>query len=333
VYEGVAFMRPHRDLEDYSTDFLLNMYSRMVLIREFELRINKLFLQGIMPGTIHLSHGQEATVVGTCLALNADDFITITHRGHGQALAKGVPPRTLMAELFGKETGCCKGKGGSLHIGDFSVGALPAIAIVADAAPIAAGMALAFKQKGSKQTAVCFHGDGAINEGDWHEAMNLAAVFSLPVIFLCENNLYAVTTHITSMTRVPEIARRAKSYGMPGQSVDGNDPLAVYETAKEAVKNARSGAGPTLLECKTYRQGGHKRDDPATYRPKEEVAKWLARDPIKRFGKMLNESGIINEDEMKRIRESILAQLDDAEQFAKKSPPPSPESALEDVYA
>jgi TPP-dependent pyruvate/acetoin dehydrogenase alpha subunit len=320
-------------LAGYEPDFLRHLYQRMLLIREFELRVNKLFLQGIMPGTIHLSHGQEATVVGACAALNADDVITITHRGHGQALAKGVSARSLMAELFGKATGCCRGKGGSLHVGDMSVGALPAIAIVAASAPIASGMAFAFKRQGGKRVAVCFHGDGATNEGDWHEALNLASVWRLPVVFLCENNLYGVSTRIDEVSAVPEIAQRAVAYGLPGVVAYGNDVLTVYEAAKQAVARARAGDGPTLLECKTYRQGGHKRDDPATYRPKDEVAQWLGRDPVLRFAARLLEAGILTETSKAAIAASVLAELDEAEKFAIESPLPPAASALEDVYA
>lgn len=320
-------------LLQYDKKLLNEMYRRMVLIREFELKVNRLFLQGMLPGTIHLSHGQEAAVVGVCSALESDDVITITHRGHGQALAKGVTPNELMAELFGKSTGCCRGKGGSLHVGNIQKGALPAIAIVGAAAPIAAGMALAFKQKKSKQVAVCFHGDGTINAGDWHEALNLAAVFRLPVIFACENNLYAVSTRIDNVTLESDIVKRAQAYGIPGRRVDGNDPVAVYEAAKAAVEKAKNGEGPALLECKTYRQGGHKRDDPGTYRPREEVAHWLAKDPVKRFHSRLVRQKIFTKEKLALVRESVLEELLGAERFAKQSPFPQPESALEDVYA
>lgn len=322
-----------RSLLEYDKNRLEAIYRRMVLIREFELKVNRLFLQGMLPGTIHLSHGQEATVVGVCSALKVDDVITITHRGHGQALAKGVTPKELMAELFGKSTGCCRGKGGSLHVGNIAKGALPAIAIVAAAAPIAVGMALSFKQQRSKQVAVCFHGDGAINAGDWHEALNLAAVFQLPVIFTCENNLYAVSTRIDTVTLVPDIVKRARSYGIDAQRIDGNDPIAVYEAAKSAVNRIRKGGGPALLECRTYRQGGHKRDDPGTYRPKDEVERWLAKDPIKKFRSRLIRQKIFTEQELVLVRESIIEELKQAEQFARESPFPEPESALEDLYA
>ena len=270
-------------LDAYDEDLLTEMYRRMSLIRQFELKVNELFLKGIMPGTIHLSLGQEASAVGACLALEDDDVITLTHRGHGQALAKGINPDALMAELFGKETGCCRGKGGSLHVGDMSVGALPAIAIVGASSPIAAGMAFAFKRQGTGQVALNFFGEGTANKGDWHEALNLAAVWKLPVIFLCENNLYGVSTHITEVMAIEFVAERASAYGMPGITIYGNDPLIVYDAVKTAADRARAGGGPTLIECLTYRRGGHKRDDPGSYRPQEEVEAWLKTDPIPAF--------------------------------------------------
>jgi len=206
-----------------SSELLTEMFRRMTLSRRFELRVNELFLRGEMPGTIHLSHGQEATAVGACLALNPDDMITLTHRGHGQAIAKGVSTRSLMAELYGKETGCCGGKSGSLHVGDVSVGALPATAIVGASSPLAAGIAFAFQRDGSERVVGNFFGDGAANKGDWHEAMNLAAIWSLPVVFICENNFWAVSTHISDMMKIDYVADRAAAYGMPGVTVYGND--------------------------------------------------------------------------------------------------------------
>jgi TPP-dependent pyruvate/acetoin dehydrogenase alpha subunit len=322
-----------KDLSDYADDLLAEVYRRMFLIRNFELTVNDLFLRGLMPGTIHLSHGQEATAVGACLALREDDVITLTHRGHGQALAKGVSPKALMAELFGKATGCCQGKGGSLHVGDISVGALPAIAIVGASSPIAAGMAFAFKRRGTGQIVCNFFGDGTVNEGDWHEAMNLAAVWTLPVVFLCENNLYGVSTHITDTTLNDRLAERAAAYRMPAMTVYGNDPLEVYETAQKAAKCARGGGGPTMVECLTYRRGGHKRDDPATYRPQEEVEAWLARDPLPAFrGRLLKDSRF-DKARVAAIEDGVKATLDEAVGFAMSSPNPPVELALEQVYA
>jgi acetoin:2,6-dichlorophenolindophenol oxidoreductase subunit alpha len=322
-----------RELSAYPLELVEEMYRRMFLIREFENRANELFLRGLMPGTIHLSHGQEATPVGTCLALRADDLITLTHRGHGQALAKGVPPRSLMAELFGKETGCCGGRGGSLHVGDFAFGALPAIAVVGASAPIAAGLAFACKRRGSGRVVCNFFGEGAANKGELHEAMNLAAIWSLPVIFVCENNLYAVSTHLSDAMLNEYVSERAAAYHMPGVTVGGNDPIEVYEAITEAVTRARDGGGPTLVECLTYRHGGHKRDDAATYRPVEEVEAWLARDPLPSFRERLVDDSRIGEIELGSLEREIQALVTDAVEFAQSSDFPPPESAFEDVYA
>jgi len=322
-----------KDLSNYPEELLTEMYRRMYLIRNFELRVNDLFLRGIMPGTIHLSHGQEATTVGACLALDEKDVITLTHRGHGQALAKGVSPNSLMSELFGKITGCCQGKGGSLHVGDISVGALPAIAIVGASSPIAAGMAFAFKRRATGQIVCNFFGEGTANKGDWHEALNLAAVWSLPVIFLCENNLYGVSTHITDVMLTEYVSQRAEAYGMPGITIYGNDPITVYDEVLKAAAKARSGEGPTLVECLTYRRGGHKRDDPATYRPKEEVSAWLAQDPIKAFHKRLVKDVRFSEEDIENIENEVNHSLDESVDFAVNSPNPPDELALEHLYA
>lgn len=321
-----------RATDEYDKELLLEMYRRMYLIRKFEHTVNNLFLQGLIPGTIHLSHGQEATVVGACLALEPDDTITLTHRGHGQALAKGVTPVSLMAELLGKASGCCGGKGGSLHVGDFSVGALPAIAIVGASTPIAAGMALSYKRRGSGQIALNFFGDGAANKGDWHEALNLAAIWDLPVVFLCENNLWAVSTHLSDVMKVDSVAKRAASYGMPSVTVDGNDPIAVYDAVVEAARRARDGVGPSLVECMTYRQGGHKRDDPAKYRPQEEVDAWLDHDPISLFRLRLLCDGSADEVDLHDIEASVEATLDEAVAESREAPEPNLEAAVAHVY-
>ncbi len=322
-----------KDISGYGDALLAEMYRRMVLIRSFEQKVNELFLKGIMPGTIHLSLGQEATTVGACLALQPDDVITLTHRGHGQALAKGVTARALMAELFGKETGCCKGKGGSLHVGDISMGALPAIAIVGASSPIATGMAFAFKRHQTGQVALNFFGEGAANKGDWHEALNLAAIWKLPVIFLCENNLYGVSTHITEVMAVDYVAERASAYGMPGLTIYGNDPIPVYDEVKKAAQRARDGEGPTLVECLTYRRGGHKRDDPATYRDPEEVEAWFKTDPIPAFRERLLTDARFSEARVAGMEQEAQHTLEDAVGFALASLEPSPQLALEHVYA
>lgn len=305
----------------------------MVLIRQFEHKVNELFLQGIMPGTIHLSLGQEATTVGACLALQPDDVITLTHRGHGQALAKGVTADSLMAELFGKVTGCCKGKGGSLHVGDLAVGALPAIAIVGASSPIAAGMAFAFQRHQTGQIALNFFGEAASNKGDWHEAMNLAAIWKLPVIFLCENNLYGVSTHIADVMELDYVAQRADAYGMPGITVFGNDPIPVYEAVRKAAERARQGNGSTLIECLTYRRGGHKRDDPGTYRDKEELDAWFKTDPIPAFRDRLANDARFGEAAIAGVEVEVQQTLDTAVDFALVSDHPPVTTAFEDVYA
>ena len=320
-------------LNEFESHFLEEMYRKMYLIRHFELSVNDQFLRGVIPGTIHLSHGQEAVEVGTCLALQENDFITLTHRGHGQALAKGVSPKTLMAELFGKATGCCHGKGGSLHVGDFSVGALSAISIVGASSPIAAGMAFAFKRHQSGQIVCNFFGDGATNKGDWHEALNLAAIWSLPVIFLCENNLYAVSTRLSDVMRLKYVSQRAAAYGMPGTTIFGNDPILVFEAVSRAADDVRQGNGPVLIECLTYRQGGHKRDDPATYRPQDEVKAWLETDPLLNFRERLLQDERFEESKILEIENEVNKNLQEAIEFATNSPEPQPEIALEDVYA
>ncbi|MCY3832626.1 MAG: thiamine pyrophosphate-dependent dehydrogenase E1 component subunit alpha [Chloroflexi bacterium] len=319
-------------LEPYEADLLREMYRRMVLIRQFELKVNELFLQGIMPGTIHLSLGQEATVVGACLALDADDVITLTHRGHGQALAKGVSADALMAELFGKETGCCRGKGGSLHVGDMSVGALPAIAIVGASSPIAAGMAFAFKRRQTSQVALNFFGEGTANKGDWHEALNLAALWNLPVVYLCENNLYGVSTHITEAMAIDYVSERAAAYGMPGSTIYGNDPIIVYEAVKSAADRARAGDGPALIECLTYRRGGHKRDDPGTYRPQEEVEAWFKTDPIPAFRDRLLRDDRFAASAIEDLQAAVMAAIDASVDYALASEAPAITSALEHLY-
>lgn len=320
-------------LDTYADSLLSEMFRRMYLIRKFELRVNDLFLRGRMPGTIHLSHGQEATTVGSCLALAVDDMITITHRGHGQALAKGVTPDSLMAELFGKSTGCCQGMGGSLHVGDVSVGAFPAIAIVGASSPLAAGMAFAFQRREEPRVALNFFGDGTANKGDWHEAMNLAAIWKLPVVFLCENNLWAVSTHVSEVMAVDLVAERAAGYGMPGETVDGNDPIAVYEATREARERAVSGEGPSLVECLTYRRGGHKRDDPASYRPSEEVEAWLDHDPVDLFRNRLLADARFDSTAVEEIEVQVEADIDAAVKFANDSPVPDTKQALDFVYA
>jgi pyruvate dehydrogenase E1 component alpha subunit len=321
------------DVSGYAESFLSDMYRRMYLVRRFEQKVNELFMRGIMPGTIHLSLGQEAVAVGAAMNLNLDDFVTPTHRGHGHAIAKGVPVKSMMAELFGKATGCSKGKGGSLHVGDVSYGALPGIAIVGAASPISAGLAFAFKRRGSTRVIVNFFGDGVVNKGDWHEAMNLAAIWKLPVVFLCENNLFGVSTHITDVTPNELLAERAQAYRMESETVFGNDPILVYQAVGRAVERARAGQGPTFVEALTYRQGGHKRDDPATYRDQSEVTAWLEVDPITLLKERLLAETTLKEKDMEELEQSVEDEITEAVSFATESPLPGVDAALEDVYA
>lgn len=310
----------------------LDMLYQMVMIRRFEERVNELYMQGLIPSTLHLYIGQEAVAVGVCANLSDSDYLLSTHRPHGHAIAKGVAIKAIMAELFGKATGCCKGKGGSMHVGDFKVGMFPAIAIVGGNVPIAAGAALAQKMQRNSGVTVSFFGDGAANEGAWHEALNAAAIYDLPVVFVCENNLYAASTPFSLAFKVENIADRAAAYGMPGVVVDGNDVMAVYKASGEAIARARSGLGPTLVECKTYRQCGHSRSDPRGYRSKKEEEEWLQKDPIPRFERWLLENAGVSEDDINHIKLRVEAEIDEAIEFAQNSPLPDPAEVYTDVF-
>ena len=309
--------------------FLLSLYERMVLIREFEETVKFLFLEGAMPGTIHQCQGQEATAVGVCAALRAQDWITSTFRGHGHALAKGLTAQELLDELFGAETGCCKGRGGSMHVGDMSKGMVPGIAIVAGGIPLAAGMALSFKMRKEDKVVACFFGDGAIAEGAFHEGVNMAAIWNLPVIFVCENNLYGASTHVDLVMKNARISDRAAAYGFRGETVDGNDVLAVLAASRSAVDECRSGKGPVLLELLTYRRTGHSRRDPCHYQPKAERELWAQRDPIDRFAGKLE----LSEGEREEIQKRIQADLTRAVERAKAAPHPEAGEITEYVFA
>jgi pyruvate dehydrogenase E1 component alpha subunit len=317
----------------YERSFLLSLYERMTLIREFEERVKLLFLEGTMPGTIHQCQGQEATAVGVCAALRPDDWITSTFRGHGHALAKGLTPQELFDELFGARTGCCKGKGGSMHVGNMEKGMVPGIAIVAAGVPLAAGMALAFRMQKRPHIVACFFGDGAVAEGAFHEGVNMAALWKLPAIFVCENNLYGASTHISKVMKNPRISDRAAAYGFRGETVDGNDVLAVYEATRQAAADCRAGEGPVLLELLTYRRTGHSRRDPCHYQPKDEREAWFSRDPLDRYAAWLAQRGAITPADLVRIKARIEAQIDDAVEKAKRAALPSPEDLDTDVFA
>jgi TPP-dependent pyruvate/acetoin dehydrogenase alpha subunit len=311
----------------------LAIYRTMLLIRCFEERVAECFAAGEIPGLIHLSTGQEAVAATVGALLRPDDLVSATHRGHGQCLAKGAEPARVMAELFGRATGCCRGKGGSMHLCDLARGVLGTNGVVGANLPIAVGTALAARLRGTGQVTVAFFGDGAANTGAAHEALNLAAVWSLPVVFVCENNLYAEFTPQAVHTRVPRIAARAAAYGIPGVTVDGNDVPALFGAAAAAVHAARAGAGPTLLEAMTYRHRGHHEGDPMGYRPREELEVWRARDPIRRFRGWLAERGWLGEEDGARLVAEVQAEVDRATEFARRSPWPEAGAALEDVYA
>jgi TPP-dependent pyruvate/acetoin dehydrogenase alpha subunit len=314
-------------MSNWSTEDALRLYRGVLLIRRFEERVYRLFLDGEIPGTLHQYQGQEAVAAGVCDVLRRDDWITSTHRPHGHALAKGVAARAAMAELFGKATGCCGGKGGSMHLGDPDVGMLPALAIVGAGNTVVTGLGLAMKLRRTDQVAACFFGEGATNEGAFHEGLNFAAVERLPIVFVCENNLYGASTPYMRVSLVPDVAERARAYGVPAKIVDGMDALAVREAATGAVAAARAGRGPTLLECKTYRFTGHSRSDARGYRTREEEAEWGERDPL-----LVLAAGLAP-DALAQAEADVRAELDEAVEFARSSPYPDPRAAFEDVYA
>ncbi len=309
------------------------MYRKMLEIRLFEEKVFDLYGQNLVPGTIHLYAGEEAVAVGVCSNLNVDDYITSTHRGHGHCIAKGADLRRTMAEILGKKTGYCKGKGGSMHIADFAVGMLGATAVVGAGLPIAVGAGLSAKLRKTSQVVACFFGEGASNQGTFHESINMASVWALPVVFVCENNLYAMGTRQSRIMSIQNVADRAAAYGIPGVIVDGNDVLVVYEAARTAVERARAGKGPTLIECKTYRHKGHSRVDSGKYRPKEEVEEWLGKDPLKRFRQAMLGNGILTQTELEHVEKEVADEVTDAVKFALDSPYPEGKEALENVYA
>jgi TPP-dependent pyruvate/acetoin dehydrogenase alpha subunit len=316
-----------------SLEGLLDAYRRMVLIRRFEDHLYELFLQGLVPGTLHQCQGQEAVAVGVCSALIREDAIFSTHRPVGHFIARGCPIHSIAAELWGKATGCSGGKGGQMHLTDVNVGAYPSNAIVGANIPIATGAALAFRLTNTNRVAVSFFGDGATNIGAFHEGINLAAVKSAPVIFACENNQYAASTHISLTTRVCQIAERAKAYGIPGYTVDGMDVLAVHQSARQAVTRARAGEGPTLLEFLTYRYAGHSRGDPGGYRTKEELQMWRKQDPIPRCREVLLRQYGAGEEELQYVDRDCQKMVEAAVDFARSSPNPRPDDLRAAVYA
>lgn len=313
---------------------LLNMYELMLDIRDFDLKVNQLVKREMVPGMTHLSVGEEAANIGALSALNPDDLITSNHRGHGQVIGKGIDLNAMMAEIMGKATGTCKGKGGSMHIADLENGNLGANGIVGGGHGIAVGAAYTQKVKNTGKIVVCFFGDGATNEGSFHEALNLASVWKVPVIFYSINNGYGISTSIKKVTNIEHIYERAVAYGIPGYFIeDGNDVLAVYETFKKAVDYVRKGNGPVLIESITYRWFGHSSSDPGKYRTKEEVDEWKKKDPILKFRKYLVENKLATDEELDKLEEVSKQKIEASVEFAKNSPEPTIESAFEDIYA
>ncbi|MBZ4654324.1 MAG: acoA [Peptococcaceae bacterium] len=312
---------------------LLSFYETMVTIRTFEEKAAELFAAGKLPGFVHLYIGEEAVATGVCANLTDKDYITSTHRGHGHLIAKGGRIDLMMAELFGKATGYCKGKGGSMHIADVNLGILGANGIVGAGQPIAAGAAFACKYKKTDAVAVCFFGDGASNRGTFHESLNMASIFKLPVIFVCENNMYGISNYQKNHMNVSDISDRAAAYGIPGVTVDGNDVVAVYEAAAEAVDRARKGDGPSLIECKTWRHRGHFEGDPCIYKDPKEQEAWLKKDPVLSLEKKLTELKFATVVELEEIKAAVKEKIDSAVLFAQNSPDPDPDDVLTDVYA
>lgn len=313
----------------------IEMHRLMLSIRRFEEQAVDMCARGEIPGVLHTSTYQEAAVVGATLALRADDYMTGNHRSHGHPIGKGASVDRLMAELMGKRTGVCKGKGGSMHLADFSVGSLGESGIIASALPVAVGAGLSAQVRGTDQVCLAFFGDGASNAGAVHESMNLAAIWKLPVIFFCENNQWAVTTSVKKSTSVENIAQRAAAYDMPGVVVDGQDPVVVYEATAAAVARARAGEGPSLLEAKTYRIKEHAEGlpIPTTYRDQEEIERWLARDPIPAFARRLLDEGVFTEAQLHELEQEVEAEIARSIEFARASENPAPEDAFEDLYA
>ena len=314
---------------------LLALYATMLTIRLFEDRIVDLYARGEVPGLAHLYIGEEAVAAGVCAALRADDYITSTHRGHGHVIAKGAELKPMMAELFGKKSGYCKGKGGSMHIADMNIGILGANGIAGGGLPIAVGAGWSAKWRETDQVTACFFGDDASNNGTFHESLNLASVHRLPVIFVCENNLYGISTCQIMHQPITDIAIRSTSYDIPGCVVDGNDILDVHQAAVKAVKRARAGEGPSLIECKTYRWRGHHEGDPnqgERYRSKDEIEQWKEKCPIERFVKKLIKDKVVTRKKLAEIEKQINAKIDAAVQFARESEFPVAEEMYADVY-
>lgn len=312
---------------------MVDLYREMVRIRYFEEQVQKSYLDGLVHGTTHLCQGQEAVPVGLISNLRPDDYLTYTYRGHGVCVARGMDMKAALSEIFGRVDGASGGLGGSMHITDPKIGLIGSFGIVGGGLPCAVGAGLAAKMDGKSQVSVTFFGDGSTNIGSFHESLNMAAIWKLPVIFVCENNLYGEFSRINHTTPIEDIAVRAGSYGMPGEVVDGNDVEAVSAVATKAIERARSGEGPTLIEAKTYRHRGHSRTDPAKYRPEDEVKEWLARDPIIRFRKVIVEGGHADKSDLDAIDEAARAEAAEAAEQANASAWPEPQDRMDVAFA
>lgn len=319
-------------IANYSPEQLKEALRKMMLIRKFEEGAEDCYTRGLIHGTMHLSIGQEASAVGSCMAIEENDQITSTHRGHGHCVAKGAEASKMFAEFFGKETGYCKGRGGSMHIADVEKGNLGANGIVAGGIPIAVGAALTSKRLKTGKVVLCFFGDGANNEGAFHESLNMASIWKLPVVFICENNKYGMSTSIERSTSVKNISDRAVAYSMPGVTVDGNDLSDISEAVTIAVARARAGEGPSLVESLTYRWRGHSKSDRNRYRTKEEIADWMSKDPIVRLTTLLQEHKILTKQDVAELKNIVDQEIADAIEFAKESPAPLIEDVTRDVY-
>lgn len=319
-------------IRTYTPEVLRASLRKMYLIRKFEEGAEDSYTRGLIHGTMHLSIGQEASAVGACMPLDDEDKITSTHRGHGHCVAKGADAGRMFAEFFGKEEGYCRGRGGSMHIADVSKGNLGANGIVGGGLPIAVGAALSAKRLGTGAVTICFFGDGANNEGAFHEALNMASVWKLPVVFICENNRYGMSTSTERSTAVKQISERAQAYAMPGVTVDGNDFSAIAEASETAVARARRGEGPSLIESLTYRWRGHSKSDRNRYRTKDEIEAWMAQDPIRRMGDLLIEHAILSADEIAALEAEVDAEIAAAIAFARVGTDPKPADVLRDVY-
>lgn len=308
------------------------IYAQMLKIRKFELKVARLYADGELPGFVHLYAGEEAVAVGVCSNLNDDDFITSTHRGHGHLIAKGGDVKLMMAELMGKKTGYCKGKGGSMHIADLNIGILGANGIVGGGLPMAVGAGYSAKLRRTKQVTVAFFGDGASNEGTFHESLNMAAAWKLPVVFVCENNKFGVSTRIDRVTNTKNIADRAKAYDIPGFNVEGNDVETIARVAGDAIARGRAGEGPTLIVADTFRHRGHFEGEVVTYWDKEELNAWKAKDPIAKYGDALVAGGKATREDLEQLEQDIDSQIEEAVTFARESAFPEPEDALHDLF-